>query len=135
MPPARRDGQNRSGQEDYRNDSDSTERQSETETYEQSTGEDSARDASDDTATEDKPSDEAQTTLAGIASEDKKEKDESSTPVAEIRGVSTSAAESLRSAGYSTLSDLRMASDADLEAVDGISSQRVVLIRASVGSV
>lgn len=57
----------------------------------------------------------------------------SSTPVEDVRGVSDSAAESLRSAGYEQLRDLQQASDEELTAVDGISTQRVTLIRASVG--
>jgi superfamily II DNA or RNA helicase len=57
-----------------------------------------------------------------------------STPVADVRGVSNITAEALRDAGYDQLADLRRASDAELAAVDGVSEQRVKLIRASVGS-
>ncbi|MFC6720278.1 hypothetical protein [Halobacteriaceae bacterium SHR40] len=65
------------------------------------------------------------------------ETDESTeeTPVAEVRGISSSTADTLSQAGYETLGHLQSADDAQLSAVDGISEPRVRLIRMSVGPV
>ncbi|WP_254523996.1 hypothetical protein [Natrinema caseinilyticum] len=56
------------------------------------------------------------------------------TPVEDVRGVSGSVAEALRDAGYERLIDLQTAADEELESVDGVSAQRVQLIRATVGT-
>lgn len=60
--------------------------------------------------------------------------EEEATPVEAVRGVSDSVAETLHEAGYERLADLQAASDEELEALEGISTQRVQLIRATVGS-
>jgi hypothetical protein len=68
-----------------------------------------------------------------IESEDVDMQESSSTPVEDVRGVSSSIAVLLRDAGYEQLSDLQVATDEELESIEGVSSQRVQLIRAAVG--
>jgi len=58
---------------------------------------------------------------------------ETSTPVEDVRGVPAAATEALHAAGYERLDDLRRATDDELTAIDGISPQRVTMIRAAVG--
>ncbi|WP_436926036.1 helicase-related protein [Halosimplex amylolyticum] len=59
--------------------------------------------------------------------------DLASTPVEDMRGLPDSATEALRVAGYEYLADLHQATDDELTAIDGISPQRVMMIRAVVG--
>ncbi|AWB28517.1 DEAD/DEAH box helicase [Halococcoides cellulosivorans] len=57
------------------------------------------------------------------------------TPVADVRGVSSAAAEAFSAAGFETLSDLQTATDEELVSVEGPSEQRIKLIRASIGRI
>jgi len=58
----------------------------------------------------------------------------SDVPVEEVRGVSTAVSSTLHENGYETLRDLQTATDDELAAIDGVSKQRVTLIRAAIGS-
>jgi superfamily II DNA or RNA helicase len=78
---------------------------------------------------QDRPNETVSTSSASTSSNDGP-----AVPVEDVLGVSESTAEALRSAGYECKSDLRSASDEELQAVDGVSTQRVTLVRAAVGS-
>lgn len=85
--------------------------------------------ASDQTETQMDESDKSSS-----QSQDIVDTEDTDIPVQDVRGVSSAVAEALVEAGYETRADLTAASDQELASIDGLSQQRVTLIRAVVGS-